>query len=156
MSIFNPETGQYELMKTGDAYAIPAMSFHGGLNTSDETADILWAIPKHVWTEEFRANPEYDEHYSLFRDPIALNREAVHGYQKHESWAQPGWRPDSAPESYLDDLRCWPPESGSSGARTATGCAGCARRTRRSLCWCASGRASRSRNAGSTCRRCRP
>jgi mannose-6-phosphate isomerase-like protein (cupin superfamily) len=112
MTIFNPETGQYEVMRTGDAYAIPAMSFHGGINTGNETADILWAIPKHVWTEEFRANPEYDAHYSLLRDPIALNQEAIHRFKRHDSWAQPGFRPGDAPESYLDDLRCWPPRDG--------------------------------------------
>jgi mannose-6-phosphate isomerase-like protein (cupin superfamily) len=112
MCIFNPETGQYAMMRAGDAYTIPAFSFHGGFNFGDETADILWAIPGHVWTKEFRDNPVYDAHYQNIRKSILLNAETVHRHQKHDSWAQPGFRPKEAPHSFLDDLRCWPPKSG--------------------------------------------
>jgi mannose-6-phosphate isomerase-like protein (cupin superfamily) len=112
MCIFNPETGQYEQMYAGDGYTIPPLSFHGGFNFGNETAEILWAIPRHVWTEEFRANPVYDAHYSEFRRPILLNSTPDHEHQKHDSWAQPGFRVGDAPESYLDDLLCWPSASG--------------------------------------------
>ncbi len=110
----NPETGQYSQLERGDAYVIPAFAFHSGYNFSDETVEILFMIARLAHTDEMRANPTYDDHYQNIREAIVLHHEAEHHYQRHPSWAQPGYRTGDSPESRLDDLLCWPPREGKS------------------------------------------
>jgi quercetin dioxygenase-like cupin family protein len=107
------DTGEYHELQPGDAYFIPAFTFHLGCNFGSETVRILFMIARKTHTDQMRANPNYDDHYQNFRDAIVLHRQTDHRYQKHDSWAQPGFRADS-PKSRLDDLHCWPPRNGKS------------------------------------------
>jgi mannose-6-phosphate isomerase-like protein (cupin superfamily) len=112
--IGNADTGQYSQLGPGDAYVIPAFSFHVANNFGGETVEIAWMIPRETHTKEMRANPNYDDHYQNTRSPIVLHRETVHSHQQHDSWAQPGHRAGEAPRSRLNDLLCWPPLTGKS------------------------------------------
>jgi mannose-6-phosphate isomerase-like protein (cupin superfamily) len=110
----DPDTGKYSQLEAGDAYVIPAFSFHVGYNFGSKTVEIAWMIPRETHTKEMRANPNYDDHYQNVRNPIVLHRETVHTHQSHNSWAQSGHLVGQSPKSRLNDLLCWPPLSGTS------------------------------------------
>ncbi|HZO99132.1 MAG TPA: cupin domain-containing protein [Terriglobia bacterium] len=108
------DTGQYHELHAGDAYVIPAFTFHLGYNFGDETVEILFMIARTTHTDQMRTNPTYDDHYQNFRHPILLHPDVDHQYQRHKSWAQPGFRKGEVPPSRLDELHCWPPRGGKS------------------------------------------
>ena len=105
----NPDTGQLLEVSKGEIVLIPAMQMHVGYNFGSETCRMLWMIPHEKMTDEFHANPVYDDHYMNFRDPIVLHKDAVHSFEQHPSYAQPNFRAGEAPPSYLVDLHRWPP-----------------------------------------------
>lgn len=107
----NADTGQIVQLEPGDGLLIPAFQFHFGYNFGDETVEILFMIARTTHTDQMRANPNYDDHYQKFREPIALHRDIDHRYQRHSSWAQPGFRAAEAPPTRMDDLVCWPSKS---------------------------------------------
>jgi gentisate 1,2-dioxygenase len=110
----NPDTGQFNQLEPGDAYVIPAFTFHWGHNFGDETVEVLFMIARQAHTDQLQEDPILDDHYDDLRKPVVLHAEAEHRYQRHPSWAQPGYRAGEAPESRLDDLLCWPPRTGKS------------------------------------------
>ncbi len=110
----NPDTGQITQLEADDALLIPAFQFHFGYNFGDKTVEILFMIARNTHTAEMRANPNYDDHYQKFRDPITLHRNVEFQHEQHQSWAQPAYRESEVPPSRMDDLRCWPPKSGKS------------------------------------------
>jgi len=114
--IGNPDTGQLLEANAGDVVIIPAFQMHVGHNFGSETCRMLWTIPRQKMTNEFHANPVYDDHYMNFRSPIVLHKETVHRHDAHDSFAQPNFREDDAPKSRHADLREWPPASGKSAA----------------------------------------
>ncbi|MBI3666689.1 MAG: cupin domain-containing protein, partial [Acidobacteria bacterium] len=110
----NADTGQIVQLEPGDALLIPAFQFHFGYNFGDETVEILFMIARQTHTDQMQANPNYDDHYQNFRDPLTLHRDVEGTHQKHDSWAQPDYQHGDGPQSRMDDLRCWPPRSGRS------------------------------------------
>jgi oxalate decarboxylase/phosphoglucose isomerase-like protein (cupin superfamily) len=110
----NPDTGQVVEVTKGDVVLIPAFQMHVGYNFGSETCRMLWMIPREGMTDEFRANPVYDDHYMNFRQPIVLHRDPVHRDHEHGGFAQPGFLPDKKPASRHTDLRRWPPANGKS------------------------------------------
>ena len=61
------------------------MQMHVGYNFGSETCRMLWMIPHEKMTDEFHANPVYDDHYMNFRDPIVLHKEPVHSFEQHST-----------------------------------------------------------------------
>lgn len=110
----NPDTGQLLEVTKGEIVLIPAMQMHVGYNFGSETCRMLWLIPHEKMTDEFQANPVYDDHYMNLRDPIVLHKSPVHEHAEHDSYAQPNFRAGEAPSSRLTDLHRWPPASGQS------------------------------------------
>jgi mannose-6-phosphate isomerase-like protein (cupin superfamily) len=110
----NPDTGQLLEVTKGDIVLIPAMQMHVGYNFGSETCRMLWMIPHEKMTDEFHANPVYDDHYMNLREPIVLHRDTVHQDEEHSTFAQPNFEAGAGPKSRHADLRRWPPASGDS------------------------------------------
>ncbi len=113
----NPDTGQLQELSKGDVVVIPAMQMHVGYNFGFETCRMLWMIPHQIMTDEFIANPVYDDHYMNIREPIVLHKTPVHEHHQHAGFAQPDFNANEAPQSRHVDLKRWPPASGESVAR---------------------------------------
>jgi hypothetical protein len=88
----NPNTGQIVQLEPGDGLIIPAFQFHFGHHFGDDVVEILYMIARTTHTDEMRAKPSYDDRYQHFRNPIVLHRNVDFQYEKHDSWAQPGFR----------------------------------------------------------------
>jgi len=44
----------------------------------DATAEVLFMIARETPTDQFRVNPQYDDHYKNLGSPVVLHREAEH------------------------------------------------------------------------------
>jgi mannose-6-phosphate isomerase-like protein (cupin superfamily) len=115
----NPDTGQLLECTKGDVVFIPAFQMHVGYNFGSETCRMLWMIPREKMTDEFHANPVYDDHYMNFRDPVVLHREPAHRHVEHDSFAQPNFLEGRRPRSKHEDLLRWPPPDGRSATHDA-------------------------------------
>jgi quercetin dioxygenase-like cupin family protein len=110
----NPDTGQLQECTKGDIVFIPGFQMHVGYNFGSETCRMLWMIPREKMTDEFHANPVYDDHYMNFRDPVVLHREPEQRDVEHDSFAQPNFLAGERPRSKHADLRQWPTTNGRS------------------------------------------
>ena len=108
----NADTGQMVEVNPGEGVLIPGMTFHFGYNFRSEMMKLLFMIPRGVMTDEFKLNPNYDDHFKNWRDPVVMNKESVHQDYEYDRWAQPNWKRAHRRGRATLDLRRWPPAPG--------------------------------------------